>query len=232
MIFWDDINWEELFEKYGIKFEDTDPHTGKKVEYYNPIRLFTEKDVDGEYSGVAMTCSNRSAGKTSAFVAASCILLKEYGIQTAWFYRSIGELNSVAAMYSNMLAIYPLLGTEVKGKSVDKNGNIYRYTLDGETFGFSFALNGNMDVVKKMSNEFANVYFFFFDEFALEKGNYVKNECEKMQSLLITIARGGKSQSRWFKMIMASNNISLLNPYFVFFGIHKRYQKECKMMHG
>ena len=232
MIFWNDINWEELFKKYGIKFEDTDPHTGKTVEYYNPIRLFTEKDVDGEYSGVAMTCSNRSAGKTSAFVAASCILLKEYGIQTAWFYRSIGELNSVTAMYSNMLSIYPLLGTEVKGKSVDKNGNIYRYTLDGEPFGFSFALNGNMDVVKKMSNEFANVYFFFFDEFALEKGNYVKNECEKMQSLLITIARGGKSQSRWFKMIMASNNISLLNPYFVFFGIHKRYQKECKMMHG
>lgn len=232
MIFWDDIPWRELFEKYEIKFESTDPQTGKPLKYYNPMRLFTERDVDGEYAGIAMTCSNRSAGKTSAFVIASCILKKEYGIETAWFYRSIGSLNNVAKMYTNMLVQYPKLGTSVKGKSLDKNGNIYKYTLDDEDFGYSFAINGNMDAVKTMSNEFRNVYFFFFDEFSLEKGNYVKQECEKMQSLLITIARGGGSQSRWFKMIMASNNISLLNPYFVFFGIHKRYQAECKIMHG
>lgn len=232
MIFWDDIPWQELFEKYEIKFESTEPQTGKPLKYYNPMRLFTERDVDGEYAGIAMTCSNRSAGKTSAFVIASCILKKEYGIETAWFYRSIGSLNNVAKMYTNMLIQYPKLGSSVKGKSLDKNGNIYKYTLDDEDFGYSFAINGNMDAVKTMSNEFRNVYFFFFDEFSLEKGNYVKQECEKMQSLLITIARGGGSQSRWFKMIMASNNISLLNPYFVFFGIHKRYQPECKMMHG
>lgn len=232
MIFWDDIPWEELFEKYEIKFDGIDDETGEKIEYYNPLRLFREREIDGDYSGVAMTCSNRSAGKTSSFVIASCILLKEYGMQTAWIYRSVGSLNSVSKMCDNMLQQYPLLGTVITCKSADKNGNLYQYFLDGEPFGFALAINSKMDVIKTMSSAFKDVYFYFFDEFSLEKGNYLQNEVETMQSLLLTISRGGGKQSKWFKLIMASNNISILNPYFVFFGIHKRYQKECKMMHG
>ena len=75
MIFWNDIQWEKLFEKYDVKFEGVG-NDGEPIQYYNPIRLFSEPDVDGDFAGVAITCSNRSAGKTSAFAAASCILCK------------------------------------------------------------------------------------------------------------------------------------------------------------
>lgn len=231
MIFWDDIPWEELFGKYGVKFKKTDSE-GETVEYYNPIRLFAEKDVDGEFAGTAITCSNRSAGKTSAFAAASCILCKEYGMQTGWIFRTKGEMTGAGAMYEDMLNQYPLLGSEIKYKSLDKNGNVVQYTLDGVPFGCAFSFGSKMDSVKKLSPYFKDVYFLFFDEFSMESGQYVKGETEKLQSLLMTVSRGNGAQSRWFKLVMASNNISLLNPYFVFFGIHKRYQKETKMLHG
>lgn len=231
MIFWNDIKWEKLFKDYGVKFEAV-TDDGKPIQYYNPIRLFTEPDVDGEFAGVAITCSNRSAGKTSAFAAASCILCKEYGLQTGWIFRTKGEMTGAAAMYEDMLQMYPKLGSVITYKNLDKNGNVVRYFLDGEPFGCAFSFGSKMDSVKKLSPYFRDIYFLFFDEFSMESGQYVKGESEKLQSLLLTISRGNGSQSRWFKLVMASNNISLLNPYFVFFGIHKRYQKETKMMHG
>ena len=231
MIFWNDINWEKLFDEYDVKFESVDEN-GKTIQYYNPIRLFTEPDVDGDFAGVAITCSNRSAGKTSAFAAVSCILCKEYGLQTGWIFRAKGEMTGAAAMYEDMLRMYPKLGSVITYKNLDKNGNVVRYFLDGEPFGCAFSFGSKMDSVKKLSPYFRDIYFLFFDEFSMESGQYVKGESEKLQSLLMTISRGNGSQSRWFKLVMASNNISLLNPYFVFFGIHKRYQKETKMMHG
>lgn len=231
MIFWNDIKWEKLFADYGVKFESVSDD-GKPIQYYNPIRLFTEPDVDGEFAGVAITCSNRSAGKTSAFAAASCILCKEYGLQTGWIFRTKGEMTGAAAMYADMLQQYPKLGSVITYKNLDKNGNVVRYFLDGEPFGCAFSFASKMDSVKKLSPYFRDVYFLFFDEFCTEQGKYVPHESEIMQSLLITISRGNGSQSRWFKLVMASNNISLLNPYFVFFGIHRRYQKDTKMMHG
>ena len=54
MIFWNDIKWEKLFADYGVKFESVSDD-GKPIQYYNPIRLFTEPDVDGEFAGVALT---------------------------------------------------------------------------------------------------------------------------------------------------------------------------------
>ena len=134
MIFWNDINWEKLFADYGVKFESVSDDA-KPINYYNPIRLFTEPDVDGEFAGVAITCSNRSAGKTSAFAAASCILCKEYGLQTGWIFRTKGEMTGAAAMYEDMLQMYPKLGSVITYKNLDKNGNVVRYFLDGEPKG-------------------------------------------------------------------------------------------------
>ena len=170
MIFWNDINWEKLFADYGVKFESVSDDA-KPINYYNPIRLFTEPDVDGEFAGVAITCSNRSAGKTSAFAAASCILCKEYGLQTGWIFRTKGEMTGAAAMYEDMLQMYPKLGSVITYKNLDKNGNVVRYFLDGEPFGCAFSFGSKMDSVKNCLRIFGISTFCFLMSFPWRVGN-------------------------------------------------------------
>lgn len=153
-----------------MKFEAIDDN-GKAIQYYNPIRLFTEPDVDGDFAGVAITCSNRSAGKTSAFAAASCILCKEYGLQTGWIFRTKGEMTGAAAMYEDMLRMYPKLGSMITYKNLDKNGNVVRYFLDGVPFGCAFSFGSKMDSVKKLSPYFRDIYFLFLTSSAWKADN-------------------------------------------------------------
>jgi hypothetical protein len=70
------------------------------------------------------------------------------------------------------------------------------------------------------------------DEFQKEDGQYLKNEVQKLQSLLISIARGNGSQSRNIKVFLLGNNISMLNPYFIYFDITKRFKEGTKFIRG
>ena len=61
----------------------------------------------------------------------------------------------------------------------------------------------------------------------------MKNEVEKLQSLLITVARGGGEQMRKnVKCFLLGNNISMLNPYSVFFGFPQRLKKDTRFLRG
>lgn len=126
--------------------------------------------------------------------------------------------------------MYPELGNEVTTAS-HAQGLFYEMFLDGESLGFAVSLN-NVDALKKYSPLFSDVFICIMDEFQLENGKYLKKEVEKLQSLAITIARGGGAQSRPIKIFLLGNNVSMLNPYFIFFDVTRRKKVDTKYVRG
>lgn len=220
---WDKVyncNWVKLFQKYEIDWK----------EYYNPLRLLTEHDTDNEIPGIIGCCSNRSAGKTTAFQISSLILFKEFGCQVIYLYRYQYELNAVGSIFEDTLALYPQFGTEVTAKPIAK-GLFYAMFLDDILLGYAISLN-NPDSLKKYAPLFANTYFIVMEEFQTENGTYLANEIGKLQSILLSVSRGGGKQSRFMRLILLSNNVTIMNPYFIFLGVYRNYQKGTKFLHG
>lgn len=198
--------------------------------YYDPSIILGMKDLDGLEPSIYMISKNRSAGKTTGFLKESLEHFKETGKKTILLYRYQYELSASNKIYSDVLNLYPDYGIAMQAVSNAK-GLFYELFLDDESFGFALSM-GNPDSLKKYSPLFADVDYIIFDEFQTESGKYLTKETEKLQSILLTIARGGGKQSRPIKVFMLSNNVSLMNPYYIEFGIHKRLKSDTKFMRG
>ena len=110
-------------------------------------------------------------------------------------------------------------------------GLFYEFLLNGESFAYAISLS-NVDAIKKYSPLFSEVDLCILDEFQKEDGKYLKNEVQRLESLLISIARGGGQQSRPIKVFLLGNNISMLNPYFIHFDINRRFRQGTKFIRG
>lgn len=64
-----------------------------------------------------------------------------------------------------------------------------------------------------------------FDEFQSETNHYASNELNKLISVHTSLARGEGEQCRYLPIFMLSNNVSLLNPYFVALGVSTRLRE-------
>lgn len=199
-------------------------------EYYNPNIVMEKEDLDGNKPSIILVSGNRSAGKTTGFLVKQLEFFREEGKQAILIYRYSYELSAAHEIYSDCLSYYPELGTEMTSKSKAK-GLFYILYLDGEQFGFALALS-NVDALKKYSPIFSKTFLCIFDEFQTESGDYLKNEVQKLMSLLVTVSRGGGKQSRQMKLVLLSNNVTLMNPYYIAFGIYKRYVPEAKFIRG
>lgn len=202
----------------------------ENTKYYDPTKLLSMKDLDGDEPSIYMIVSNRSAGKTTRFLKDSLENFKNNKKKVILIYRHQYELPSSGLVYSDVLKIFPEYGEHIESRPIAK-GLFYEMYLDNESMGFSLSLS-NVDSLKKYSPLFSDCDFFIFDEFLTENGKYLQNEVEKLQSILITCARGGGEQSRKIKLFMLANRTSLLNPYFIYFGIHKRLRTDTHFMRG
>lgn len=199
-------------------------------KYYNPSVILGKKDLDGLEPSIYMITSNRSAGKTTGWLKEALEKYHKTGHQLMLIYRYKYELTSAHEIFKDVLKIYPDLGIEMKCES-KAQGLFYALMLDGEEFGFVCSLS-NVDSLKKYSPLFVKVFYLIMDEFQKEDGKYLPQEFAKLQSLLVTVARGGGSQSRNIKCILLGNMVSLLNPYFVNFNIHSRIKNDTKFLRG
>lgn len=83
-----------------------------------------------------------------------------------------------------------------------------------------------------------NVFYFctscsrVFDEYQDESNNYLPNEIDKLMSIHTSIARGDGKQSRRVPLYMASNTVSILNPYYQALGINKMLKRDTKILRG
>lgn len=198
--------------------------------YYNPMIILNKRDLDDEIPCHYFVSGNRSSGKTTGFLLIQLALYHKYGCQALLIYRYEYELASANEIYHDCLSLYPDYGKEMKTKAMAK-GMFYELQLDGEVFGYAVALS-SVDNLRKYSPVFAKTYFAIFDEFQLESGRYLSREVSKLQSLLVTVSRGGGHTSRPMRIVYLSNAVTLMNPYFISFGIYKRYQSETKFLRG
>ena len=201
-----------------------------KTKYYDGYSLLNMKDLEGEKPSIFISTSNRSAGKTTFYLTECLKTFKEKHKKFCIIYRRKYELPSAHEIFGDVMSLHPEFAGEMTSTS-QARGLFYEIFLDGDSCGYAVSLN-NPDELKKYSPIFREVDFLFMDEYQLETGKYLSDEFAKLKSVLLTIARGNGKQSRNVTLVLAGNNVSILNPYYIHFGIYKRLKKGTKKMAG
>lgn len=201
-------------------------------DFYNSTKILSMKDLDGEEPSIRIVCGNRTAGKTFNFMR---LLLRRFTKKNQKFMlivRNKLEMEGVAEAMFKPLAqqLEEFKGKILKSKPIAK-GIYYDIFLDDEHCGYVVALN-NVNQLKRVSGQFVDVENMFFDEFMSETGKYLNQEVHLLESLYISVARGHGEHIRNVQLFMCSNTISVLNPYFVTFGIHKRINSNTTFLRG
>lgn len=206
------------------------------MSYYSlePLKKECEKMKKNPY--LRMICGNRTSGKTTALIMESLDIFLNTGKQTLFFYRTKAEISASHFLYEDVLAIYPSYGIErVVTKKVVQDLVTGVYALiNGEEKLIAFSVYiKKPDRIKKFSPMFRDVELGIFDEFLVEdEKEYLDNEVTKIQSLCISIGRGGGKQSRPFLLYLLSNKTNICNPYFVNLGIIGRIQDNTRYIRG
>lgn len=202
-------------------------------EYYDGSRLLSiKKDVNGDEPEIYMCVGNRTGGKTFYF-SKLCVnrFLKGKG-QFILLYRYGYQIADVAnAFFGDIQPIcFPKL--IMTSKSIDK-GNIqelhlgYEGNVDKDPIcGYALALN-DADNIRRYRPLFNECTIMFFDEFQSETGRYCPREITLFQSVHTTCC--GR---RRLPVIMCSNAVTMLNPYFTAMDIGYRLQKDTKFLRG
>lgn len=198
--------------------------------YYNVDTLLNKLDINNKKPEVFIITGNRSAGKTTDVThkAIDRFILK--GKKVAWLYRYNYELDDVAnKIFKDVQGLfYPNL--EFSSKS--KMKNIYHELYIGDkSIGYAISIN-SADQIKKNSHLFSDIDLIIFDEFQSETSHYCNNEIQKFVSIHTSLARGQGSQVRYVPVIMMSNTVSLINPYFVELDISNRLRPNTKFLKG
>lgn len=207
-------------------------------EYYDGTKLLSLKDINGDTPEIYMCTSNRSAGKTTYF---NRLVVRRFLKGQGKFclvYRYSYELDNVAEKFFKDIQglFFPeySMHSEKRSRGVYHELYLARNSEEGATgvsCGYAVSLN-SADTIKKLSHFFSDVAIMLMDEFQSETNNYCPNELRKFQSIHNSIARGNGEQSRYVPVIMISNPVTLLNPYYVGLGVSSRLQNTTKFLRG
>lgn len=199
--------------------------------YFNPKPLLHMKDIDGEDAGFFLAFTNRSAGKTTGFIKE---MLEDYhnnGHMCMLLYRDIDECAGGWEEFQKVINLYPELGERVE--TVPKCRGLYHMMmLDGKVLGYCVSLKRPNKFKKHAPADLDKIYNIYMDETTSEEGDYLPNEISNLQSVLITVARGGGEQSRYVRVILSGNPVNIMNPYYIFFGLHLRLLPNTKKIKG
>lgn len=201
-----------------------------KIKYWDIQRLLHMKDANGCRPRIFMAFTNRTAGKTTGSLKYLLERFRKTGEHFCIIYRYKYEVTSTPALFADVLELYPHLGAEMEGRN-HAQGMIQELTIDGKTCGFATALV-SADGIRKFSPLFARVQTLLMDEVQTESGKYLEGEVEKFQSLITTIGRGGGTQSRELDVILLGNMVSIMNPWYIHFGIYKRLRANTRKLSG
>lgn len=199
-------------------------------KYYDGTKLLSLKDSTGETPEIFIVDGNRTGGKTTYF---SRLLVNRFIKNNKKFmlvYRYKNELADVSEKFFSDIGSLFFPNYYMEDKSFDKN-NFRALYINGEHCGFAVSLN-SADSVKKQSHLFNDIDAMFMDEFQSETNTYVSDECTKIISIHTSVARGHGKQVRYVPLYMCSNSVSLLNPYYVAFGISTRLRDDTKFLRG
>lgn len=199
-------------------------------KYYDGNKLLNMLDLDGNKPEIFLCTTNRTGGKTTYF---SRLLVNRYLAEKGKFlllYRFKYELDDVADKFFKDIGnlFFPRMQLKSKSRS---SGTYQELFLNDKSCGYAVALN-SADTIKRLSHLLGDVTMIFFDEFQSETNHYCANEIQKFQSLHTSLARGNGEQVRYLPVIMCSNSVSLINPYYVALGISDRLRDDTKFLKG
>lgn len=203
----------------------------KKIDgkYYNGSKLLECMDINGDLPGIYLSNSNRSAGKTTYYLLRSLENFLIKGDQFILINRKKNELDSPETLFENILDMYyPDVLMHSKWYVNRLIKGIY---VDNKIAGFSICLKDAV-ALKKYSTIYTKVTTGIMDEMQPEDGRYLKGEVELFQSIIKTVSRGGGKQSRYLRWILLSNNISVMNPYFINLGIYEKISDKMNLKEG
>lgn len=164
-----------------------------------------------------MTLTNRGLGKTYGFKGWSIDDFERTGRQFVWLRRYGTEIDIMRrSFFDDIASRYPNHTFSCKGSK--KTGTFY---MDGKVIGYYFALSTS--AIAK-SSSFPLVDKIIFDEFLI-MGNtykYLTDEVTLLLEFIETIFRNRENDPKAVKprgVYLLGNNITIANPYFLYFGI-------------
>ena len=203
----------------------------KLNHYYDGTKLLSMKDLDGNTPEVFMCTSNRTAGKTTYFnrLCINKYLTKKIR-KFCLLYRFQGEIDScVDTFWKDINGLFfPQYTLESENR--DK-GHFQELFLNDDACGYAIPINC-ADSVKKKSHLFNDVDLMLFDEFMSETNHYCSDEFKKFMSIHTSIARGNGQLVRYVPVIMVSNPVTLLNPYYINTDIGERLNSDTRFLRG
>lgn len=208
--------------------------------YYDGTKLLSLKDINGKPPEIYMCTTNRTGGKTTYFNRYAVNRHLKDKKKFCLVYRYNYELDDVATKFFK--DIQGLFFNEYEMRDERKANGIYHELFIGKreemtakdggiSCGYAVSLN-SADAIKKYSHLLADVDFMIFDEFQSESNHYCANEIQKLISIHTSIARGKGKQVRYVPVYMLSNSVSLINPYYVEFGVSDRLKDDTKFLRG
>lgn len=199
------------------------------TNYYNGQKLLSSLDLDGNKPEIYICETNRTAGKTTYFGKFLVQNFLKTGQQFGLIYRSKVDLNNLHNKFFPDIQRLYFPSYEMRSEMGESAySTLY---LNDNVCGYGLSLRA-VDKIKQFSHLFSSVGWLLFDDFQLEDNSYLKNEVQKLISLHTSIARGHGQQARRVPIIMISNTVSLINPYFLELGISARLKSDTKFLRG
>lgn len=200
------------------------------AQYYDGTKLLSLKDKNDNNPSIYICVGNRTAGKSVYFKRLLLNSFIKKGQKFILLYRFTYELPSCAEMFFSDIGPLFFPTSEMEAVPIAK-GLFFEMYFNGDICGYAVSLS-SADAIKKYSAYFNDVENVFLDEFQSETEHYAPKEMTKFQSIIVTISRGHGKQFRDVRIFLVSNAVSIMNPYFVQFGIHKRLRNDTKFMRG
>ena len=191
----------------------------KQQEFYSGWRILSYG------TSWIFVIGNRTAGKSFFWKEYAVNRFIKHGEQFVYIRRYKNDLKKVVKNFFNDI------GFKFKDHKLQVKGR--EFYVDDKLAGFAIALT---EGEQNKSNSLPDVKLMIFDEFLNKKEKYIGGrsgvqEVEDCLDLYMTIARGGGKYVRDdVRFVFISNAMSIINPYFLYFGIEKRIKKGMKIL--
>lgn len=203
-------------------------------QFYDNTTLLSKLDIDGRKPEIYITSGARTGGKSFCWKKYLLDLwLEDRTKKPILLFRKADELTDcLEAFLKDLKETFPeKYGTLEASEQSMARGVFYNLFINEEHFGYAMSLTSS-DKIRKKSAMFVDAWCLFFDEFQSETEDYLSDEITRFQSIHMSVARGSGKHVRYLPVFMVSNNISLLNPYYISMGIYSRLNSAVHFLRG
>lgn len=199
-------------------------------QWYDGTKLLSLQDINGEKPEIYICTSNRSGGKTTWWNRYACNRFFKYEEKFCLLYRYNYEIKDAADKFYKDISTLFFPGTYMTSMEC-ADGKYQELFIDDKPCGYAIALN-DADEIKKLSHLMSDTSRIIFDEFQSENNKYCTGEVRKFRSIHMSLARGQGKAARYLPVIMISNPVTIINPYYVSMGISTRLRDNTNFLRG